>query len=137
MCECPKLSNPFSNIIKEKMKTDASDMFDALTNGELAIPCSLLYLGRVDSSGKRTETIEQISLCVIWDYRRFFNVHKKTIGNPRDKIQVLSNLENTISRLQQADQLLIDGKRFVRDGDPTPWGYGNASHITTIFRAIN
>ncbi len=166
------MSNPVSGLISSALKSLHTDHIQALLT-DVTVPCRLIYAGtryedcpscignpagnigsvysaggpipnticeNCGGSGKRlVEKTETIKLCVLWDYKDFI----KPIRYSRGMVQTLSDLTETIDKIKQAQEIIIDtsiepyvSHRFVRDGEPNPMGLGESSFIVTTWKKV-
>lgn len=94
-----------------------------------------------NGAGKRgVESTENISLCVIWDYKEFVNV--TTVNNPLGTIQTITFDTNT-PKLKRAKHIVVAtniaayaNHRFERISEPQPCGFGSTDFVSVLWERI-
>jgi hypothetical protein len=81
---------------------------------------------------------DTVNLAVIWDYKKWLQIGY--VGSPEGKVQIICPL-GLISRIKKASEIIVNTQlekfvrhRFIREGEPTPIGFGDDQYIVTMWK---
>lgn len=82
---------------------------------------------------------EDVYMGVIWDYKKWIGFDSR-IRSPEGLVQTLTKI-TLLPKIKRAKEVIfntdIEGykhHRFIREGEPTPLGWGNDSYIITMWK---
>lgn len=82
---------------------------------------------------------EIMNLAVLWDYRKWMQVGQ-VVASPEGMIQTICSIA-LINRIKRAKEIVVNTNleayvrhKFIREGEPTPIGFGDDQYIVCMWK---